>query len=165
MRASRTTWIDIALALGLSAALVAEGLIREQYLRGFAPVTLLCTLPLLFRRRWPIAVFAVTILGAALGGNSTGFVALVAILTAGVSMGIYATHRIVAIAVGVASAIAIALTFPGNGESSSLPIPGPLLPFFILGAIFLAGNEIRRQQQRAARLQREGEAAARNAAK
>jgi signal transduction histidine kinase len=86
-------------------------------------------------------------------------------------MGIHARERLVALGVGIASAAAIAIRFPGSAESSTLPVPGVLLPFFIIAATFLAGNEIRVRQQRsealedrADRLERESEDAIRAAA-
>lgn len=161
-------WIDVALAGSLSLGLLLESSARAE----FAPVTLLTTLPLAFRRRWPILVFATTIVGAALGGHATGFAALIGAMAAGVSMGIHARHRLVAVLVLLAAACGIALEYYSTNDSnSSLPIPGVVLPFFMMGAVYFAGNEIRRRQQhadaqtgRARQLEQEQEQAVRLAA-
>src|SRR2546423_13234327 len=124
-------WIDVALALGLTFGIVLESGVRGS----FPPLTLLTTVPLVFRRRWPIAVFALTILGAALGGQATGFVALTGAMAAGVSMGIHARHRWLALLVLLVAATGIAIEYYSTSDSnSSLPIPGLVLPFFMMGA-------------------------------
>jgi signal transduction histidine kinase len=137
-------WIDVALALGLSFGIVLESGVRGS----FPLVTLLTTLPLAVRRRWPIGVFSLTILGAALGGQATGFVALTGAMAAGVSMGIHARHRWLALLVLLVAATGIAIEYYSTSDSnSSLPIPGIVLPFFMMGAVYFAGNEIRSRQQ------------------
>ncbi len=138
--------LDVVLAVGLAAWAVGEGLNS----RNLTPAILLCTLPLLVRRRWPIAVFVVGIAGIALGGNTIGFAALVAVLLAAVSLGIYSRHRMVAGSLILLSAVGIAIEYSsGPSGSSALPIPGEVLPLALLGAAYLAGNEIASRQRQA----------------
>jgi len=137
---------DVVLALGLAAWAVGEGLNT----RNLTPAVLLCTLPLMVRRRWPIAVFVIGVAGIALGGNSIGFAGLVAVLIAAVSLGIYTRHRIVASLLIIFSAAGIAIEYNSGGNgSSALPVPGEVLPLALLGASYLAGNEIASRQRQA----------------
>jgi signal transduction histidine kinase len=138
--------LDVALTLVMTAWATAEGLIA----RNLTPAVFLCTLPLLVRRRWPIAVFLVGIGGIALGANNIGLAALLAVLTAAVSVGIYTRHRLVASFLIVLSAAGFAVEYTsGRNGSSALPIPNEVLPFALLGAAYLAGNEIASRQRQA----------------
>jgi signal transduction histidine kinase len=138
--------LDVVLALGLTAWAIGEGLNSGH----LTPAVFLCTVPLLVRRRWPIAVFAVGIAGIAFGANSIGLAALIAVLIAALSLGIYTRHRMVAVFLIVFSAAGIAIEYTsGRNGSSSLPIPNEVLPLALLGAAYLAGNEIASRQRRA----------------
>jgi signal transduction histidine kinase len=138
--------LDVVLALVLTAWAIGEGLNT----RNLTPAVLLCTLPLLVRRRWPIAAFVVGIAGIALGANSIGFAALAAVLIAAVSLGIYTRHRLVAGFLILLSASGIAVEYTtGRNGASSLPIPNEVLPLALLGAAYLAGNEIASRQRQA----------------
>ena len=146
---------------------MAEGLSRGD----FTPVSLVATAPLAARRRAPVLVFVAAIFGVVVGGNATGLAAFTGTIVAAISMGIHARERLLAVTVGIASAVAIAIRFPGSAESSTLPVPGLLLPFFLVAATFLAGNEIRVRQQRsytlrdrAEQIERDSEIAVRAAA-
>ena len=138
--------LDVYLTLVMTAWATAEGLIAGN----LTPAVFLCTLPLLVRRRWPIAVFLVGIAGIALGANNIGLAALLAVLTAAVSLGIYTRHRLVASFLIVLSAAGIAIEYTsGRNGSSALPIPNQVLPLALLGAAYLAGNEIASRQRQA----------------
>ncbi len=139
-------WVDLALALGLSAVTLLGVGSNERV----APIALLSTLPLVARRRWPTAVFAVTVLGAALGAPASGSAVLLGVIVSGVSLGLYARRPLVAGGVVLTCATGVAVIF---GGTNSLPIPGPLVAYSVLGAAFLAGNEIRRREQRADQLE------------
>lgn len=161
-------WTDVVLAAFLTVLAVGEG--ANQNSLGFSPAILLCTLPLLVRRRWPIAVFFAALAGITIAGNATGFAALLGALIAAVSLGLYTRHQNLAPFIVTASAIVISLEF-GRGQTSTLPIPGAVLPFILLGAAFLAGREIASRQQqlnqqreRASRLERDQKEAVRAAA-
>ena len=138
--------LDVLLALGLSAWAIGEGLNTGKL--TFA--VFLCTLPLIFRRRWPIAAFVIAIAGIALGANAIGLAALIAVVIAAVSLGIFSRHRTIAsfLIFGSAAGIAIEYTSGRNG-SSALPIPGEVLPLALLGASYMAGNEIANRQRQA----------------
>ena len=161
-------WSDVFLAAFLSAMAVAEGASQDSL--GFSPAVLLCTAPLLVRRRWPVAVLLTALAGFTLAGNATGFAALLGGVTAAVSLGLYTRHPNLAPFIVTASAIVISLEF-GRGQTTTLPIPGAVLPFVLLGAAFLAGREIASRQQqlnqqteRAGRLERDREEAIKAAA-
>jgi signal transduction histidine kinase len=161
-------WLDVVLALGLIAWAIGEGLNSGN----LTPAVFLCTLPLLVRRHWPIGVFVIAVAGIALGGNAVGLAVLLAVLTAAVSLGIYTQHRLVASFLVVLSAVGIAIEYTsGRSGSSSLPIPNEVLPLALLGAAYLAGNEIAsrqrqadQQRERAGRLEQEREKAVKAAA-
>jgi len=138
--------LDVVLALGLAAWAVGEGLNTGR----FSPAVFLCTLPLVVRRRWPIAAFLFAVAGIALGANAIGLAALLAVLTAAVSLGIYTRHRLVAVFLVLLSASGIAIEYTsGRNGSSALPIPGEVLPLALLGASYLFGNEIANRQRQA----------------
>jgi signal transduction histidine kinase len=138
--------LDVVLALGLTAWAIGEGLSTGH----FTPAVFLCTFPLLVRRRWPIAVFAVGIAGIAFGANSIGFAALIAVLSAAVSLGIYTRHRIAAVFLVFLSAGGIAVEYTsGRNGSSALPVPNEVLPLALLGASYLFGSEIASRQRQA----------------
>jgi signal transduction histidine kinase len=86
--------------------------------------------------------------------------ALLGALIAAVSVGLYSRNQNLAIVVVTAAAIIIALEF-GHGSTSTLPVPGAILPFLLLGAAYLAGREIGSRQKA---LHEQREAAARQAA-
>jgi signal transduction histidine kinase len=150
---------DVVLALGLTAWAIGEGLNTGH----FTPAVFLCTLPLLLRRRWPIAVFVIGVAGIALGANAIGLAALLGVLTTAVSLGIYTRHRVIAVFLVFLSAGGIAVEYTsGRNGSSALPIPGEILPLALLGASYLAGSEIAsrqgqadRQRERAHQLEQE----------
>ncbi|HXN57030.1 MAG TPA: histidine kinase [Candidatus Angelobacter sp.] len=163
-------WLDVAIAAGLSALAVAQGLSQSEH--GGSAADLLCTVPLLLRRRWPIPVLLVCLVGFGLSGNNTGLAGLSAGLIATVSVGLYAKGTPAWLAVlGSAIVLTLEFGFRANGNQSTLPVPPFLLPVILLGAAFLAGREIaaRQQQltqerQRAAVREREQEAAVKAAA-
>ena len=151
-------WIDAALALGLSVLTVAEGSGRDSM--GFAPAVLLCTVPLVVRRRWPIPVLLVALTGFTLAGDSTNLAALAGGLIAAVSVGLHSRNQVLGAIVVLAVATVIALEF-GHGTRTDLPIPPFIAPFLLIGAAFLAGREIasrqlqlNAQRERASRLER-----------
>jgi signal transduction histidine kinase len=138
--------VDVVAALGLTVWAIGEGVNTGH----FTPAVFLCTLPLLVRRHWPMAVFVVAVAGIALGANSIGFAALMAVLIAAVSLGIYTRHRIVAVFLVFLSAGGIALEYTtGRNGSSALPVPGEVLPLALLGASYLFGSEIASRQRQA----------------
>jgi signal transduction histidine kinase len=161
-------WTDVVLAGLLSVWAIVEGAGRDSL--TFSPAVLLSTAPLVVRRRWPGAVLLAALAGFTIAGKASGFAALLGGLTAAVSLGLYTRHQNLAPFIVVASAGVISLEF-GRGQTSTLPIPGAVLPLVLLGAAFLAGREIasrqkelNEQRQRAGLLEQEREAAVKAAA-
>jgi len=159
---------DVLLAAFLSVWAVGAGAGQDSI--AFSPAVLLCTVPLVVRRHWPVAVLLAAIAGFTLAGNATNFAALLGGLTAAVSLGLYTRHQNLAPFIVAASAGAISLEF-GRGSTTTLPIPGAVLPLIVIGAAFLAGREIASQQRQlneqrenALRLERDRETAIRVAA-
>lgn len=166
-RRSEIQWTDVALAAFLSVWAVAAGSGQDSL--AFSPAVLLCTVPLVLRRRFPVAVLLAALAGFTLAGNSTGFAALLGGLTAAVSLGLYTRHQNLAPFIVTGSAILISLEF-GRGQTTTLPIPGAVLPFILIGAAYLAGREIasrqrqlNQQRERAGQLERDREEAVRAA--
>lgn len=155
-------WLDVVLAFGLSvlAVLIGPGNdVRED----FTPAVLLCTAPLIVRRKWPIPVLVVALFGFFFAGNGTNLAALLGGLVAAVSVGLDERHPIIGAVAAFGAALAIAIEF-GRGSNTVLPIPGYLAPFLLIGAAFLGGRAIAQQRERARQLEREREGAIKEAA-
>jgi signal transduction histidine kinase len=110
-----------------------------------SPAVLLCTVPLLVRRRWPISVLFLAIAGFAVAGDATNLAALLGGEVACVSVGLYGRRQNLAGVVVLGAATFIALVF-GRGSTSTLPVPGAVLAFLLIGAAYLAGREIGTRQ-------------------
>ena len=161
-------WLDVAIAVGLSALALAEGSGRDSV--DFSPATLLATAPLIVRRKWPVLTLLAALLGYTIAGDATNFAALAGGLMAVISVAMYWRHEILGVLVTLGSAIYVSLEF-GRGSTSTLPIPGAALSFVLLGAAYLTGREIasrqkqlNQQRQRTAQLEREHEQALKAAA-
>ena len=161
-------WLDVGLAALLTIGAVIEGSTHDAV--SFSPAVLLTTVPLLVRRRWPVAVLAIALIGFGLAGKSSGLAGLLGGVTAGVSVGLYSRNQNLAAIAVVGAALFIALEF-GQGSTTTLPVPGAVLPFLLLGAAYLAGREIGsrqseavEQRERAAALEGQHEAAVKAAA-
>jgi len=145
-------WIDVAIALGLSVASLAMGSGSDGI--AYNPAVLLCTAPLVVRRRWPIPVLALALLGFLLAGNASNLAALIGGLVAAVSVGLDSRHPIAGVAAVAVVGIAIAVEF-GRGSTTELPIPGWLSPILIIGSAFLAGRAVASQRERADEIQKQ----------
>ena len=162
MRSLQITFIDVALALFLSLSAIAEGPGRDGL--PFSPAVLLCTAPLIVRRRWPIPVLFVALAGFVIAGDATNLAALAGGLIAALSVGLDHRHRVIgALAIFVVAG-AIAVEFGGGSSHTELPVPGSLTPFLLIGSAFLAGRAIASAQLRANQLERDREAAIKAAA-
>jgi signal transduction histidine kinase len=166
-RRLRIHWIDVVIAASLSALTVVEGSGRDSM--SFSPAVLLCTIPLVVRRRWPIPVVLVVFAGFGLAGDTTNLAALLGGEIAVVSVGLYSQRQNLAGLVVLGAAAFIALEF-GRGSTSTLPVPGAVLAFLLIGAAYLAGREIgtrqkqlRQERERAAQREHEQEVALRAA--
>ena len=153
-------WIDVAMAVGLSVLAVLEGPGTDS--SDFSPAVLLCTAPLVVRRRWPIPVLALALVGFFVAGNASNLAALAGGLIAATSVGLDNRHPYLGAIAVLGAAAAIAAEF-GRGSLTTLPIPGWLSPFLLIGSAFLAGRVIAQQRDRLSRLEREHETAVKEA--
>ena len=161
-------WVDVALAAGLSVLALLEGSGTDS--RELSPAVLLCTVPLVVRRRLAIPALALALVGFAVAGNSSNLAALAGGLIAAVSVGLDAEHPVLGTISVLVAATAIAVEF-GGGSYTELPIPGFLAPFLLIGSAFLAGRvvadrqvEVRRERERANQLERDHDTAVKAAA-
>jgi signal transduction histidine kinase len=156
-------WVDVFLAVGLSVLAIVVGPGSDG--SASTPAVLLCTAPLVVRRRWPIPVLLAALAGFAIAGNASNLPTLVGGLVAAVSVGLDDRHPVLGTIAVFAVAGGIALEF-GRGSYTTLPIPGFLAPFLLIGAAFLAGRviadrqvKLNEQRERATLREREHEAA------
>jgi len=160
-------WIDVVIAVGLSALAIVEA--PGTGSADFSPAVLLCTAPLLVRRRWPIPVLLVALAGFSIAGDASNLASLAGGLIAAVSVGLDDRHPVLGTVAVLAVAAGIAIEF-GRGSYTQLPIPGFLAPFLLIGSAFLAGRAIASRQllanqhlERANELQRDRETAIKTA--
>ncbi len=168
MRWLRIGWIDAGIALALSALALIEGPGNGSDV--LSPAVLLCTAPLLLRRRWPIPVLLAALAGFSIAGDASNLAALAGGLVAAVSVGLDSKHPVIGTAAVLLTAVAIALQF-GQGRDTQLPIPAALSPFLLIGLAFLAGRvvasrqlQVDRERDRADLIEREHDAAVKAAA-
>jgi len=168
VRRLRIGWLDVVLALGLSLLAVAEGPSSDS--SDFSPAVLLCTAPLIVRRKWPIPVLLLALAGFSIAANATNLAALAGGLIAAVTVGLDDRHRVLGGIAVLAVATAIAFEF-GHGTYTTLPIPPFLAPFLMIGAAYLGGRAVatnqalaRQERGRADQLEREHAAAIQAAA-
>ncbi len=136
------------LAVGLSALAIAEGSGSDS--RDFSPAVLLCTAPLVLRRRLAIPVLLIALAGFSIAGDAVNLAALMGGLIAAVSVGLDGDHPYLGAIATALVAVGIAFEF-GRGSNTQLPIPGVVTPFLLLGAAFLAGRVIADRQAQIAR--------------
>ena len=124
---------DLALALALAGFFVLEGGYAREPLPG--PSTLLLTLPLAWRRRWPLAAFGLVALGT-LVARGAPRVAVAVLLIGAYSVGVHSRRRALALAAVLAVATAFIPTLGGD-----LPrLPATVMPYILLGPLWLAGS-------------------------
>jgi signal transduction histidine kinase len=142
---------DSALAVALVAGCVAEVLTSRGYLTGsnwiYLPAALVIGVPLAWRRRYPLAVAAVTLGAFALQSRlldptPTPDIELVPALIAVYSMALHAGRR--AAYAGGMLALAAGLVWLGFDDF--------LLPLLLFGGAWLAGRLVLRPQVYAARI-------------
>jgi signal transduction histidine kinase len=133
--------IDTALALALVA-----GAFWEERHGPFEPLGVaLLTLPLIVRRRWPLPVFCLVMLGAVLTVPSAPYAGLAAVMVAAYSVGAYYRYSLAALALIAATAGAIAAAFRADLPS----IPEHTVPFLVTIPFWLVGYALRTRQLRA----------------
>lgn len=131
-----------------------------------SPLALVVTVPLGFRRRWPLPVFAVVTVAAILGADQAGGpgpadISIACIMVAAYSLGAYSARRLVSFGVLVTAGIVVVAI-----QGDLPPIPRDAVPLVVLLPVFLFGNALRTRQRRAdtfedkaTRLERERETA------
>jgi signal transduction histidine kinase len=133
--------IDTALALALAAAVLWEERHGPFDVRG----VILMTLPLAVRRRWPVPVFGLVVLGVVLAWPAAPYAGLVSIMLAAYSVGAYERYSLPSLVLLAGAAGAIAVAF-----RAELPaIPDHTVPFLVIIPLWLAGYALRTRQLRA----------------
>ncbi len=112
---------DWGLALLLTALIFVPTGSQEA-----GPLALFVTLPLGLRRRWPLPVFVIVMVGAILGGDQVGgpgpgFVPITCIMVAAYSVGAYAARRLVSLGLLSLAALAVVAI---HGDLPPLPPRG-----------------------------------------
>lgn len=153
--------LDVAIVLALLIPPVVDTNVHD--LGG----ALVVTLPLLLRRDQPLPAFLLVMLGivvmAALGaGGELLYVAVLALMVAAYSLGVWSSRRVLSLVVILAAAMFIVYNYGGRLPS----LPDFAGPFVVMLPLWLAGNAIRNWQlragaseDRAERLEREQERA------
>jgi signal transduction histidine kinase len=140
---------DVIFAVGLSVLILVEGVVIQDSNLGsnqsISPTVLLMTIPLAWRRRLPLLVFGIVVVGAVLSLEEAPYTGITTIMIAAYSVGAYARYRLLSLAVVVATGIVIVTVFHGTLP----PIPDTAGPFLVLIPLWLVGNALRTRQRRA----------------
>jgi signal transduction histidine kinase len=151
--------LDAVLAAALSGAILGEGVAATGSIN---PLLLLMTLPLIWRRSYPLLVFGMVLLGAVLAVTDAQYVGFFCIIVSAYSVGAHSRYRALSLSVFLATAIGIDVVYGG-----ALPrFADALGPFIVLIPFWLIGMAMRARllraeasEDRAARLEREQEQA------
>jgi len=136
--------IDLVFALALTFGIVALALGSHEYAR--AASGLLAGLPLAYRRRWPLPVFGLVVVGLVGAARiETFWPAIFAVMAATYSVGVYSRQHLLSAAILLATGTAILLTFGGDVP----PPPEFSTPFLILLVPWMVGMMIRDRQLQA----------------
>ena len=133
---------DAILAVAMSIAGLVEAAASDS---RFAFTVLLATVPLAWRRRWPLPVLGLVFLGAVLSENrGSPLVEITAAAIAAYSVGAHEQRRLLGFGVLIAMAFVILLVFGGQLP----PLPDFAGPFVVVLPLWLAGNGIRQSRIR-----------------
>ena len=150
--------IDKALALVLSVWAVAVPGSLDSPLQTI--VSLAMTVAVAWRRRRPLEVLIVAVVGVVVQPRGLALPEVLAMLIAIYSAALYSAHRVLTPALMLVAAVALATL------SGTLHVPKVALPFMLLVPVWLAGSAMRRRElraegstERADRLERERDAA------
>ena len=135
--------IDVGLALIMTALVLAEASGDSQ--RGMSPALLLMTLPLAWRRRQPLLVFGLAIVGAVLANRIPPYAGIFALMIAAYSVGAYGRNWLLSLGLMFGTATAVSVTFGG----ALPPVPDFAGPYIVVIPLWLAGHAIRTRQLRA----------------
>lgn len=146
-RAPSRSLVPAPLDWGLAVLLTLLMFLPENAPPG--PMVLLLTVPLAWRRRFPLPVFTIVMFGAItggaqVGGPGPGYVPIACIMVAAYSVGAYSTRRLVSLAVLMATGFVVVAI---HGDLP--PIPAWAAPFLVLIPLWLIGNALRSRQLRA----------------
>jgi signal transduction histidine kinase len=147
--------LDVALALALAVVALVPLWVVPASAGGREPdilanlLALAMTLPIAFRRRWPVAVLAITVLAtmlATLTGPSSG-VGL-GVLVATYSVAVHADRRqsVVALTLTMVAVAVVVTLILASGDSGLPPAAYPIafvVVWIIVGAVWLLGDLVR----------------------
>jgi signal transduction histidine kinase len=131
---------------GLTLAAVSEVLLEKGTVPStrFVPLVLLVTVPIVWRRRWPLLVMAVVFIGAAIAREAP-YVESICAAVAAYSVGTYEGRRIVGIVELAALGVVVIVAFGGVLPS----IPAFIAPFALLFAFWTVGALVRQGRAKA----------------
>ncbi len=158
--------VDRLLALALTVLLVVEAGAGDDRWQHLNAAAVLMTIPLAWRRRQPLLVFGLVMMGAVVAIGPVRYVGFVAIMIAAYSVGAYGRSRLLSLGILALTATAILAVFGGVLP----PIPDVAGPYLVLLPLWLVGDALRAwrvrataSEDRATRLEREQEQATRAA--
>src|SRR6202521_1129575 len=150
MRDRLTDWIDRRGDIALAAVLTAAGVV-EIWLESNpvpsnrpAPLILLVTIPLIWRRRWPLLVMAVVFAGTALSREAP-YVDSTCAVVAAYSVGTHESRRLVGLLEVAILGVVVIVAFGGVIPS----IPTFIAPFAVLFAFWTVGALMRQGRAKA----------------
>jgi signal transduction histidine kinase len=155
LRALDPRVVDVLLVAVLTAAVLLE-FTRSGRQLIFAPALLLSTVPLLWRRRYPIPSYLVQNAGLFAWLAPPLITSLVAVFFGCYSMSLHSRHRSLSLAVPLAQAAVLAVVgIPLNFYTPA--IPAWLAELTAGVGVWLAGDAVRGLEERSRRLERERE--------
>ena len=157
---ARLRALDPRLVDGLLAALMTAAVLVEFSLSGRETwriaALLMNTVPLLWRRRYPIPMYLVQNLGLFVWLAPPLLTSLLAVSIGCYSMSLYSSHRALSLAIPLAQAgVLVVIGIPLNFYTP--PIPAWLVELTAGVGVWLAGDAVRGLRERSRRLERERE--------
>jgi signal transduction histidine kinase len=150
LRDQLTDWIDRRGDVALGAALTAAGIV-EIWLEAHttqsnrsAPLILLVTIPLIWRRRWPLLVMAAVFIGTAISREAP-YVDSACAAIAAYSVGTHERRRLVGLVELAILGVVVIAAFGGVIPS----IPTFIAPFAVLFAFWTVGALMRQGRAKA----------------
>lgn len=149
--------VDGLLALALGAGAVAQLVHDDAYAAARLLPVIGTAVPLVWRRRYPLLCYTAQFACALLTLRPPMVGTVIALFVGLYSIGVHSPHRLRSLIAPAGSALVLAVLFP-----QARPPLSAAAVLLILGlALWLLGNTIRGLEERALRLQREQELAAR----
>ncbi len=135
LRLTPLEWVPVLL---LVVGILAESQASDA--GGLTFVVILLTLPLLWRRRWPIPVFLLVGMSAFI--TQTPYATVAAILVAMYAVGLYCSHDVTALGLLLGLSSLISITY----EDPAPLMPRKLFPYLVLVIAWLAARAVRQQR-------------------